>query len=215
MILEQVLAEAHSLDLLIDEFEVTGDKKARERLLQRGLRIAVRGTEVLQEEPFVTDPRRYLEERYEGLEHNPWALMEELRHDSAALKLFLSAECRLLADIGLSPAAVARTRAALAEALTEGEMNPEGFRDVMTSLVQALTQDLERVADDSRHRQIWRRLCGVLEVLCGAAVIGADALVGAAAAPATAGVSIVGAAVSQAAGTEVVARGSRRALDDN
>jgi predicted regulator of Ras-like GTPase activity (Roadblock/LC7/MglB family) len=57
-----------------------------------------------------------------------------------------------------------------------------------------------------------RTLTGVLQALAGALVVGADAVVGAAAAPVTAGISIFGAAASGALGTDLFNRGTSRAL---
>jgi hypothetical protein len=83
----------------------------------------------------------------------------------------------------------------------------------MAALISELTEDLNRLEDDARHRGIWRRLTGVLVVLCGALAIGGDALVGAVAAPVTVGVSAAGAAVSIGIGTEVISLGVDRARE--
>jgi hypothetical protein len=168
MILQQVLLEANSLDLIVDEYEVTGNRGERQRLLERGLRVAIRGMEVLINEPFVQNPQRYVEEINQRFNSNSAAVAEELRHDAASLRLFLSAEVRLLSDLGLPPHAVARTRSAIAEAITEGRRNPETIAARMAALISELTEDLNRLEDDARHRGIWRRLTGVLVVLCGA-----------------------------------------------
>jgi len=213
VIVAQVLLEAHSLDLILDEFELTGKHKDRERLLGLGLMLSVRGLDVLIEEPFVRDPQSYVENMEQRLNANGAAVAEELRQDSAVLRAFLGAECRLLKDLGLSRDAVARTRRAIAAVIVDGQMDPEALGERMVSLRDQLMQDLQQLDDDSRHRAIWRRLSGVLEVLCGAIVVAGDAIVGASAAPATAGISAQGAAVSIGAGIEVISRGVDRAKD--
>ena len=213
MILEQVLLEAHSLDLIIDEYEVTGNRGERKRLLERGLQTSIRGMEVLINEPFVQDPRRYVHDMEERFSSNSAAVAEELRHDAAALRVFLSAEVRLLSDLGLRPHTVTRTRSAIAEAITEGQRNPETLAGRMAALVNELREELNRLEGDARHRSIWHRLSGVLMVLCGAIVIGGDTLVGGAGAPATGGLSAAGAALSIAAGTEVISQGVDQARE--
>jgi hypothetical protein len=153
------------------------------------------------------------------LSDNEWAVREELRHDSTTLTLFLAAECRLLRDLGVSDSAVDRIRDSLEKAIREAsedrvtseEQMRIRLQGQMWELAGELSDELNRLYDDARHKKLIDRLTGVFETLAGALVIAGNAAVGAVATPVTAGLSLVGAAVSTAAGTEVISRGVDRA----
>jgi hypothetical protein len=87
----------------------------------------------------------------------------------------------------------------------------QDLRDRMQSLVETLTNELDRLYDDARHKQLISRLAGVFETLGGALVVAGNAAAGAIGAPVTAGLSAAGAAVSSAAGVEIISRGVDRA----
>lgn len=153
------------------------------------------------------------------LNDNEWAVREELRHDSTTLRLFLAAECRLLRDLGVSDNAVGRIRDAIEGAIQETSEDRESLegqmrsrlQEQMGSLIQELTNELNRLYDDGRHEKLIAQLAGVFEALGGALVIAGNAAVGAIGTPVTAGISLIGAAVSTAVGTEVISRGVDRA----
>ena len=146
-------------------------------------------------------------------------MREEHRHDSTTLTLFLAAECRLLGDLGVSDNAVGRIRDALEGAIRETSEDRETteeqmrsrLREQIRSLIEELTAELNRLYDDSPDKKLIARLAGVFETLAGALIIAGNAAVGAIGTPVTAGVSLVGAAVLTAAGTEVISRGVNRA----
>jgi hypothetical protein len=210
----------NDLDLLLDEFEVQDNKRDRHRLLERSVLLSIRGLKILLQEPLIERTDEYFETMPRRLNDNEWAAREELRHDSTTLRLFLAAECRLLGDLGVSDDAVDRIRGALERAIweasedresLENEMRPRHLREQMFSLIEELTGELNRLYDDTRHKKLIARLTGVFETLAGALIIAGNAAVGAAGTPVTAGLSVVGAAVSTAAGTEVISRGIDRA----
>jgi hypothetical protein len=214
-IVQQVLVDARSLDFVVDEFEVTADLELRQVLLQQGLTSSIDGLGRVVEEPFVKDPRGYLE-GLEGVEWSDgWKVSDglaALRGDAVLLKTFLSAECRMLTDLGLPPSAVARTRTAMAWVIVETQFSPEQRSGQVPELLKELTKDRERARTPETHHKIWRRLTGVLEALGGVLVVCADTTVGLAAAPLTVGVSVYGASLSQVAGGYVIGDGVKRAL---
>jgi hypothetical protein len=209
----------NDLDLFLDEFEVQDDKRNRRRLLERSVLLSIRGLNVLVQEPFIGSTNEYFQTMRARLNDNELAAREELRHDSTTLTLFLAAECRLLGDLGVSDNAVGRIRDALERAIRETSENRETteeqmrsrLREQIRSLIEELTGELNRLYDDSRHKKLIGRLAGVFETLAGALIIAGNAAVGAIGTPVTAGVSLAGAAVSTAAGTEVISRGVDRA----
>jgi len=229
LFVKEISQMVNDLDLLLDDFEVQDDKRNRGRLLERALLLSIRGLNVLVQEPFVTSPTDYLLTMQERLDHNPWKVQEELRHDSTTLTLFLVAECRLLADLGVSESAVNRIRDALEGAIWEfpldrvirepphiGEIREpyeytQDIRDRMQSLIETLTGELDRLYDDTRHKKLIAQLAGVFETLGGALLVAGNAAAGAIGTPVTAGLSAAGAALSTAAGVEVISRGVDRA----
>jgi hypothetical protein len=125
------------------------------------------------------------------------AALEALRYDPASLKIFLADESRMLADLGLPPNAVARTRSALAYVIVERRTIPgRQFSGQVSELRQELVQDGEHLQNPAGHRKIWRRLTGVFEAFGGILIMLGDQFIGAAAAPATAGLSVYGAVLS-------------------
>jgi len=230
LFVREISLMVNDLDLLLDDFEVQDDKRNRGRLLERAVLLSIRGLNVLVQEPFVTNPDEYLMVMQERFDQNPWVVQEELRQDSTTLTLFLAAECRLLSDLGVSESAVSRIRGALEGAIrgfpaeeeiaTEsphaGEIwEPtdygESLRGRMQSLIETLTHELDRLYDDDRHRKLIARLAGVFETLGGALLVAGNAAAGAVGTPVTAGLSAIGAAVSSAAGIEIISRGVDRA----
>jgi hypothetical protein len=205
----------NDLNLLLDGFEVQDNKRDRRSLLERSVLLSIRGLEILRQEPLIDNTNEYFVTMRSRLSDNEWACREELRHDSTTLKLFLGAECRLLGDLGVSDNAVSRIRDALERAVREVSEDRESLenemrsrlKEQMSSLIAELTGELNRLYDDTRHEKLISRLVGVFETLAGALIIAGNAAVGAVGAPATAGISLVGAAVSTAAGTEVISRG--------
>jgi hypothetical protein len=232
---QEICLIVNDLELILEEFEVQDGKRDRRRglrrmvsgdgkrdrrhLLERSVLLSVRGLKLLAQEPFIYDPDEYYDTMRARLDENEWAVREELRHDSTTLKLFLEAECRLLRDLGVSGNAVGRLRDAIEGAIQETSQDRESLeaqvrsrlQEQMGSLIQELTDELSRLYDDDRHEKLIARLAGVFEALGGALVVAGNAAVGAIGTPVTAGISLVGAAVSTAVGTEVISRGVDRA----
>jgi hypothetical protein len=82
LFVKEISQMVNDLDLLLDDFEVQEDKRNRGRLLERAVLLSIRGLKVLVQEPFVTSPTDYLVTMQGRLNNNPWAVQEELRHDS-------------------------------------------------------------------------------------------------------------------------------------
>lgn len=235
MFIREICLLVNDLDLILEEFEVQDGKRARRRgvgrifsgdgkrdrrgLLERSVLLSIRGLNLLAQEPLIYGPNEYYDSMRKRLNDNEWAVREELRHDSTTLTLFLEAECRLLRDLGVSGNAVGRIRDALEGAIQETSVDRESLeaqvrsrlQEQMGSLIQELTGELNRLYDDDRHEKLIARLAGVFEALGGALVVAGNAAVGAIGTPVTAGISLVGAAVSTAVGTEVISRGVDRA----
>jgi hypothetical protein len=213
MLVREISQAANDLDLMLDEYQVTPGRRDRRRLLERGTLLSIRGVELLVREPFIQDPENYLYSMSYRLDANVAGIVEELRHDSTTLQVFLSAEVRLLQDLGLTPATADRIRQAMQQAIIDGIRSPDGLAERLDVLLDDLRSALDRLYDDDEHQRMWRRLTGVLQVLGGALVIAGNAVVGAAATPVSAGVTAGGAAVSTVAGAEVITRGVDRTHD--
>jgi hypothetical protein len=217
----QIALLVNDLDQLLDEFEVEDNKEDRRRLLERSLLLSIRGLDLLQQEPLVASPDTYLASMRKRVSDEEWAASEALRHDETTLRLFLTAECRLLASLGVSETAVSRIRNSLEGAIREvgdtiweaakndriAEQMQSGFQKDIQAVVDQLTAELNQLYKDDRHKKLIGRLAGVFSILGGVLVIATNAAVGTAGAPATMGVTAVGAALSTAAGGEVISRG--------
>lgn len=204
---------ANDLADLLDQWEVSDDKKEKRRLLERSVLLSMRSVQVLAQEPLVEDPERYLESITRRHCDNLWGIAEEIRHDYTTVTLFLGSECRMLQDLGLSPVAVQRLRDALERAIMEARRRPEELRGRIDKLLAELRDELRGLYDDRRHERLMSRVVGVFEALGGALVIAANAAAGAAGAPASGGLTIVvGVPLSAAVGTEVISRGVDRAM---
>jgi hypothetical protein len=225
LFVSQIVLIQNDLDLLLDEAELEGKKRDRTRLLERSLLLSIRGLELLREEPLIEDAEQNLEDMWRRADGNIWRVAEELRQDSTTLKLFLGSECQLLRYLGLSEGSVARINDSLRRAIREGQAlstlvngptllatsSSDGLRNQISSLVDELVSELNQIYRDDRHRALVSKLVGVFETLGGALVVAGNTAVGAAAAPATVGLSVVGAGVSTILGAEIVSRGIDRA----
>lgn len=212
MLVQEVVLMANDLADLLDQWEVSDDKKEKRRLLERSVLLSMRAVQVLAQEPLVGDPEGYLESIAGRHFDNLWGIAEEIRHDYTTVTLFLGSECRMLQDLGLLPVAVQRLRDALERAIMEARERPEGLRGRIDELLAELRNELRRLYDDRRHERLMSRVLGVFEALGGALVIAANAAAGAVGAPASGGLTIVvGVPLSTAVGTEVISRGVDRA----
>jgi hypothetical protein len=212
-VMVELAIETNAIESRLDELLVLGNRKNRRQLMELAVLSSLRAIRVLEEEPFVVDPDRYLAELEERSDYNLAQVREELREDTVRLRLFLEAECRLLLDLGVSQRAVDRIRRDLAARALGDPEQVEDMRSALNELLATLDSELEHLDDDESHGRLLRRLVGVLEALGGALVVGADAAAGAAGAAASAGLTVAGAGISGAFGTETFTRGVRRALD--
>lgn len=94
----------------------------------------------------------------------------------------------------------------------DGPPDPGVAMERLRALLGSLEESMGELGEEIRDEEIRRRLIGVLEVLGGGLIVGADTAVGVGAIPVTFGLSTVGAAVSVAAGTELLSRGAEFAL---
>jgi hypothetical protein len=211
MILQQVRDEMNQVNHVLDEFESVAGRfkgKARRReLLQRALLASRRGVKVLKEEQWTKDL---------GVsDFDPYRTLETMRQDQALLRAFVEAECRLLKDIGVDPTGVQRVRQNLELVLLTRDAPADAGRTTyeLEELIRQLERDLADLHREGREDAMVQRLIGVLETLGGGLLVGGNTAAGAAGAPVTFGLSIAGAAVSVAAGTEMISRGAQKALD--
>jgi hypothetical protein len=143
---------------------------------------------------------------------------EAMRQDRALVAAFVTAECRLLEDMGVHPSAVNKIRndleLAVARILTDQTVsNREQSRYELENLSDLLGRQLSRVQGDAEHREQIKKLRGVLLALGGGVVVISNALVGTGAAPVTGGLSVAGAALSGAVGEEMISAGVRGAFE--
>lgn len=210
MILAQVRDEMNRVNQVLDEFESPHgrwrNRGRRDQLLDMAVRASIRGVETLITDretaiPWLPEP---------GSEYH---LLESMRQDEALLRALVTAECQLLSDLGLSSMAVERVRRSLDAVLLHPTAEPGLTAVALQQLIDALRSDLELLNHQASDALVVRRLAGVFEALGGGLIIAADSLIGAGAAPFTGGLSIAGAGVSIAAGTEMLSRGVARAVD--
>lgn len=210
MILEQVRDEMNQVNWVLDQFEsVPGrfrNRAKRKELLRRAVLASTRGVGALIEDRAEGDPWRG--------DYDVYRALETMRQDRALLRAFVTAECRLLLDLGVDASAVEKMRSSLQDVLftLEGEPDPAATEERLRALLEVLEQDLQRLEEEIDDEEVRQRLIGVLEALGGGLIVGADTAVGIGAIPVTFGLSPVGAAVSVAAGTEMLSRGVDSAL---
>jgi hypothetical protein len=212
VILAQVRDELNQVNWLLDEYDAHSrsrrDRGERRRLLQRAAAASVRGVQALIEDqetkpmvPVDVDIHRAL---------------EEMRQDEALLRLFIRTEVRLLEDVGVAAEAIRRIEDSLGRVLLELEGIADRDDHRLFELLEVFERSLEELAAEGRHREVVARLSGVVQALGGALLVGVNGVAGVGTAAATMGltvaVSAAGAAISIAAGTEVMNRGAARAL---
>ncbi len=211
MILQQVRDEMNQVNWVLDQFESDHrrrrGKRERRELLEMAARASIRGVAVLVEEQWTNDLGVSDDDVYRSL--------ETMRQDQALLRAFVVTECRLLTDIGVSPEAVDRVRDSLENVLLtlDGPVSFEQSTEKLLGLLGTLQRDLEELESEAHDELVKDRLIGVIEALAGGLIVGGDTAAGTAGAPVTFGLSVVGAAVSVAAGTELMGRGAQRVLD--
>lgn len=212
MILAEVRDEVNQINGLLDEFHSVRIRRAnRERraeLLERAVRASARGVAAL-----VEDQRT--KERL-PIDVDVYRVAEELRQDEALLRLFLNAETQLLLDIGVEQSAVDRIKRNLEEVLLDLARDPEPATDQLEELLSVLEKELQNLVHSDSDQETLRRVVGALQAIAGGLVVavnGVAGVSGAAAGPVLI-LTAAGAGLSIAAGTEVMNRGARRALDE-
>jgi hypothetical protein len=206
MLAQQVRDEANLINELLSRRRYTRRRTDRRRLLAEAVDASLRALPVLRQEPLITDTAAYLERSEVRLHHNGEALIEEMRHDALLLQLFISAESRLLADIGVSAGVIEATVASLTQVITEDASQPEALGDKLGRLQAELERDLRAIQHQADRDGMAARVAGVLGVLGGSLVVTANAGVAVASHAVLAGPM----AASVSAGSAMVGR----ALDD-
>jgi hypothetical protein len=215
MSLSEIRDQINQLDSLLDEAESIRDTRRRAELLATATRGAIRGIDVLLRSEWLYRVPLQVENR------EAWAAIAD---DEAIARAFIAAECRLLADMGVRPEAVARIRRRLEIVLTEpvADADPreltrrlvelrDSLEADLVELKQTLETQLNALDDRETTRRFRRRLVGCLEVLGVGAICGANGVLGVVGAPVTGGLSAAGAAISGAAGAGVISDGLGRA----
>jgi hypothetical protein len=218
VILQQVRDEMNQVNRVLDEFDsihgrFRGSRRKRE-LLERATRASIRGVEALVQEQWTRDPG-YLYTVFESGEDEA-RMREAMRHDAALLDAFVSAECRLLEDLGAQPEAVCRVRRSLAE-VAAYSLDPEAIGEPVAEelerLLETLNEDLGALQREEEHEIVKQRLVGSLEVLGGGLVVAADAAVVGGTLPSHGGLAVPAAKISGGAGVGMIRDGVKRALD--
>jgi hypothetical protein len=180
-------------------------KRQKADLLRRASAAASRGVEALRRDIQTREPLPPWEE----IERDR-AIREVMRQEDALVDAFITAECRLLMDMGVDKNAVARIRRDLHESvrrvLNDPHLTP-------AELVDRMRREVENLQVDADHRELVKQISGALAVLAGGMIVVSNGLVGAGLTPITGGLSVGGAALSAAAGADMISRGIDTAIE--
>jgi hypothetical protein len=170
---------------------------------------SIRGIEALERDVMTREPLPSRDEMDQDRR-----MREELRQDKALMDAFIAAECRLLKDMGVDTNAVARIRGeldmSLQRILSDPELTPASRDAVVAQLAELgakLQRDLEALQVDADHRELIQQLSGALVALAGGMIVISNGFIAVGLTPASGGLSIGGAYLSAAVGTEMVADG--------
>lgn len=236
MILEQVRNEMNHVNWLLDKIappptvrdglpglwdKFRGQKgralskRQKADLLRRASAAASRGVEALRRDIQTREPLPPWEE----IERDR-AIREVMRQDDALIDAFITAECRLLMDMGVDKNAVARIRHDLHESvrrvLNDPDLTPAHREEVaaqLAELVDQMRREVENLQVDADHRELIKQISGALAVLAGGMIVVSNGLVGAGLTPITGGLSVGGAALSAAAGADMISCGIDTAIE--
>jgi len=206
MMLVTVRDDLMEINRLLVEAESTRERTKHAERLEQALRVSVRAVEGLRRESELAATLGVAWETaspYEDAIRQTW-------DDAMLFQAFLEAERRLFRDLGLDGSTTDRLIAAMRGTQAASGWQPPDLTEIDTSLrglAQELTQAVERVREEDDHRGTLHIVRRGFLVVGGAFVVGANALVGAATAPVTGGLSIAGAAVSASAGGVMIDRG--------
>lgn len=199
MMLITVRDDLVELNRALTEAESTRDRAIRAELLQQALIVSTRAMEDLRRESDLAatlDVASGVAAPYERAIQQTW-------DDAMLFQAFLEAERRLFRDLGLDASTTDRLLAEMSGIHTEGGWGPPDLARLETrleALEQQLSEALEQVRKADDHKKIFGLLRRSFLVVGGGFVVGANALVGAATAPVTGGLSVAGAAVSASVG---------------
>ncbi len=188
MLNQQLRDEANHINRILSTRNHEPKRRRRDALLGEAVEASLRAIPVLSEEPLITDTGPYLAESLARFGDNPHALREELRHDGLLLTMFISTECRLLNDIGVSTTAIEEIANELIRMITSQEsFEPFLFdsnsarvatfnlSDQLMALATELKQDLEALVIQQARAGTSARVSAVLKALGGSLVVTADA----------------------------------------
>ncbi len=206
MLLVTLRDDLAAINRALDEAESTRDEAKRAEYLERALLTSARAVDGFLGK---SDLAETVAAAGEATAQHRDAI-ERTWEDAMLFQAFLEAESRLFGDLGLDRSSRDRLTATMRQmhAAAEWQLpDPEGVNPGLEELREQLAAALEqhRGEEDRRSRlRIVRR--GFL-VVGGAFALGANALIGAPAAPVTGGLSIVGAGVSMGLGGAMLDRG--------
>jgi hypothetical protein len=110
VILEQVRSEMNQVNSVLDEFESVRIRKNNQtrkaELLNMAALASIRGIQALQDDVRTREP-------FTQQDKTSPVVREVMRQDDALVRQFARAECRLLADLGVSPGSINRIRTEL------------------------------------------------------------------------------------------------------
>jgi len=174
---QQVRDEANHINRLLSRRGWVGNRKERRGLLTEATDASIRGLTALANEPLITETRAYLDQSFERLGGNPAAFTEELRHDALLLQMFISAEERLLRDMGVDASAVQRIAESLVATIfsEDGDSEPEtDLEERLRALIGELQTDLAALQRDAQRAGTAARVAAALGGLGGALVVAVD-----------------------------------------
>jgi hypothetical protein len=190
----------------LTEAECIRDRRKQAEFLERALRTSARAIEAMLDDSGLAANLSAAGEAAAPYERG----IQQTWEDAMLFQAFLEAERRLFRDLGLDGSTADRLIAAMRSARAESEWLLPGSTELqpgLTTLATQLSEALEQLHQEDNRRATLGLVRRGFLVVGGAFVVGANALVGAAAAPVTGGLSIAGAAVSASAGGVMIDRG--------
>jgi hypothetical protein len=198
---EQILVEANNVNLALRKRAWTRRRGDRRALLGQAIEASLSALPVLANEPLIADTENHVRSSLERLGCNEQALLEEMRHDALILRMFINAESRLLAEMGVHAELITGVADALVDVIREATPIPDqNLQSRLQQLISELSTDLDAIRKEAVRDGTAARLAAALGVLGGSLVVAADSAAAVGSAGASAGLS----GASIAAGSALV-----------
>jgi hypothetical protein len=211
--------DLREINSVLDEVESTRDPERHRERLEQALRASRRAlTEFIQDGDLAETLRQARRTTSAYTDD-----IDSVTRDAMLFGAFVTAERRLLSDLGLDASAIDRLIAEIRDIPSSGDsaalpVDPDRVDEGLLNLRNEVDQWLDRVhaqptsgdIDSAAPRQVAesrRVLRRVFLVVGGVVVVAANALIGAPASPVTGGLSVVGAAVSTNMGAGLIGAG--------